>query len=217
MSTTVFYAWQSDRPPKENRYFIRDALNEAIKLLCARSRGKEAGDGTEVQDSERPEEDEEIELDHDTKGVPGSPPIAEVIQAKIKKCSAFVADVTMVGGTESGSKSLPNPNVMIELGMAFEAKTWGRVVLVMNTVYGGRDKLPFDLQHKREPVMFQCREEDDRKAKVLELAKLLADRLQGMLKEPEPVPEPAKDPAEEMRLAVSSNNPVVGQFEYPAP
>ena len=74
MASTVFYSWQSDTPAKSNRNFIEDALEKAIKAL---------GRDVEIQEALR---DEEIRLDKDTKGVPGIPPIADVIFEKISKC-----------------------------------------------------------------------------------------------------------------------------------
>ena len=82
MTTTVFYAWQSDSPGKVNRYLIRDALQEAIDRV-----GREL----QIEDA--------LALDMDTQGVPGSPEIANTILAKIKSCAVFVADVTYVGRT----------------------------------------------------------------------------------------------------------------------
>ena len=77
----IFYAWQSDTLGKLNHYFIREACEEAIKKLNA--------DAQVDEDS--------FELDHDTKGISGSPPIAETICKKIDECRIFIADVTTVG------------------------------------------------------------------------------------------------------------------------
>jgi hypothetical protein len=104
---TVFYAWQSDSPSRDNRNFIESALEQAFKNL--HKSGK-------VQSSPR--------LDKDTKDIPGIPDIANTILDKIRVADVFVADVSYVGKCppqEGESKHLPNPNVMLELGYALLA------------------------------------------------------------------------------------------------
>ncbi len=71
MAFTIFYSWQSDTPSNVNRSFIEDAINKAITQV---------GNEFEVQPSLR---DQKIELDKDTKGIPGTPPIVETIFKKI--------------------------------------------------------------------------------------------------------------------------------------
>jgi hypothetical protein len=135
---TVFYAWQSDRPAKTNRYLIRDAIGEAVKRLK-----KDA----EVFDAAR--------LDHDTKNVSGLPDIAATILQKIDRCGVFVGDVSFVAETTSKEpKFIPNPNVMCEVGYALKATNSARVVLVMNNFYGTAEKLPFDLRSRRHPIQY---------------------------------------------------------------
>ena len=101
MGPTIFYSWQSDLPNNLNRSFVEDALERAIRQL-----NKDLA----VEESPR---DEELTVDKDTKDVPGSPPIVDVIFEKIGKATAFVADVTFVGQTTNG-RPIPNPNVLIE-------------------------------------------------------------------------------------------------------
>jgi hypothetical protein len=55
---TVFYAWQSDAPSRDNRTFIESALETALKTI------QKSGS---IESSPR--------LDKDTKGVPGIPDI----------------------------------------------------------------------------------------------------------------------------------------------
>src|SRR4051812_25834162 len=87
MRIRIFYAWQSDTPPWLNHRFIHDALDAAVAKLNAEPNI----DGADI------EEADSFELDHDTKDVPGSPPIAETICKKIDECTVFVGDVTIVG------------------------------------------------------------------------------------------------------------------------
>jgi hypothetical protein len=83
----IFYAWQSDQDSKLTRNLIRSALKAALKNLKS--------------DPDIHEADRDIELDHDTKGVTGSPLIAETILGKIRECDVFVADLTLISAKQS--------------------------------------------------------------------------------------------------------------------
>ena len=136
MPQTVFYSWQSDLPSNHNRNLIGRAVEAACKQLSD-------------------ELDVELAPDRDTQGVPGAPDIAATILAKIRAASAVVADVSIVtplpneDGSRSGGRPSPNPNVMVEVGYAKGALGEGALLLVMNTDYGDRDLLPFDLRGRR--------------------------------------------------------------------
>lgn len=147
MSLTVFYSWQSDTPKAINRNFIEDALEKAIKKLHAT---------LTVQEALR---DEKLELDKDTKGVPGTPPIVDTILEKISNCGIFVPDITFVGKTEEG-RLMPNPNVLIEYGWALKEVSHSRMIPVMNTLYGepNAQTLPFDMRHLRHPISYKLDE-----------------------------------------------------------
>jgi len=135
----VFWSWQSDTPGEIGRHFVRKTLEIAIEEL------KEE---IEVEEPNR-----EIHLDHDRKGVPGSPDLANTILEKIKATSIFIADVTPVGETPN-RKALINPNVAIELGFALAHIGDHGLLMVLNSQYGDRETLPFDLKHKAGPIFF---------------------------------------------------------------
>ena len=140
----IFWSWQSDHDKATGNYFVRDALKQAAKEL-----------GRELEISER------IEVDHDTKGVPGRPPIVQTIFDKIEAARAFVADVTPVGETAAG-KPLPNPNVMIELGYARRSRGHERLIFVANGQHLKKpEDLPFDLRGDRGPAMYTLAEGAD--------------------------------------------------------
>lgn len=134
MKYTIFYSWQSDLPNSTNRGFIEDVINRAVK---------------DINSSD--EYEAYVILDRDTKGVPGSPNISQTLLEKIKKCDAFVADISIVTGwKEPGDRPSPNPNVLLELGYAIALLGWERIVLFCNDIYGTDEKLPFDIrQHRR--------------------------------------------------------------------
>lgn len=137
----VFWSWQSDTPGKIGRHFVREALEQAIAELNS---------SDELSEAMR-----EISLDHDRKGVPGSPDLANTILEKIAASDVFVADVTAVGTAgQDSDKRLINSNVAIELGYALHALSDRRLIMVMNEAYGSREDLPFDLRHKAGPIIF---------------------------------------------------------------
>jgi len=96
----------------------------------------------------------DLEVDRDTKGEPGSPPIFETILAKIDRTAVFVPDLTFVGTRASGQPT-PNPNVLIEYGYALKSLTHSQIVGVMNIAHGRPDDLPFDLRHHRHPITYE--------------------------------------------------------------
>jgi hypothetical protein len=158
----VFWSWQADTSGNTGRFFVRDTLAEAIKALTA--------DEEIVEPSEREARDA-LHLDSDRQGVSGSPDLAATIFEKIEQAAVFVADVTLVGETQSGKK-LINSNVAIEYGYAHHALTDRSILMIQNTHYGDRDSLPFDLRHKAGPVQY-CLAPDAAKPQIAaEMAKL---------------------------------------------
>ncbi len=125
------------------------------------------------------EEAESFELDHDTKGVPGMPPIAETICRKINDCRLFLGDLTIVGESARHSdgaiKRLPNSNVLVELGYARRAKGVERLITVMITAFGDPSGLPFDLAHLRHPIRYHLKDIKD--AELEENKRALAGRI----------------------------------------
>jgi hypothetical protein len=164
MVISVFYSWQSELPRDTNHYFIRDALNNAMRIIQ-----------TEYGLDERPE------VDHDTKGVPGIPEIINTIFAKIEASSAFVADISFTSQSAEGRRC-PNANVLIELGFALHAIGGDRLILIMNDAYGTpKDNIPFDLAARRWPITYTLGPDADKETcKVV--SKTLSQKLAGALK-----------------------------------
>lgn len=130
-----------------------------------------------------------LELDKDTKNVPGSPPIFSTILAKIDKAAVFVPDLTAVAKREDG-ELLPNANVLIEYGWALKTLSHSRMVPVMNTAYGNPkvERLPFDLAHLRFPITFHLPEgasDSDRRNARDHLAKELSNALKTVFESEE--------------------------------
>jgi hypothetical protein len=147
----IFWSWQSDTSGKIGRHFVRDALNAAIDKL------KQSPD---IDEPIERETRSAMHLDQDRKGISGSPDLARVILEKIGTATVFVADVTAIGivpdkgSPMESAKKLINPNVAIELGYALHALGDRSLLMVMNTHYGERTDLPFDLQAKAGPILF---------------------------------------------------------------
>jgi hypothetical protein len=143
MPQHIFFSWQNDRETKTGRNLIERALEKAIATLKAE---------VEIDPAQR-----ELAIDRDTKGVPGSPPLVETIFAKVDRATAFLSDLTYVG-TRADGRRMPNPNVLLEHGWALKARTWRRIISVMNVAYGHPDEheLPFDLRQYRRPILYNC-------------------------------------------------------------
>lgn len=188
MAPTVFFSWQTDTPNDIGRNFVRKALEDA----CA----KLVGDGS-VDEAHR-----NLEVDSDTQGVAGQPPIVETIFKKIDAAKVFVADMTFVAKRSDG-RSSPNPNVLIEYGWALRSVTYQRVICVMNTAYGkpSHETLPFDLQHVRWPFCYELDESatpetraEQRKTLTAQFTNAIRACLNSFSS-----PEPKRIPLSEMR------------------
>jgi len=132
-SFVIFWSWQSDNS-KENKNFISNCIEIAVKQL-----GKENSSVI-------------LEIDRDTKGIAGMPPIADTILSKIVSADIFIFDATLTYGEP---RPAPNPNVLFELGYALAILGSERVIGVMNTANGLEAKrLPFDLVHRRWPYQY---------------------------------------------------------------
>ena len=130
----VFWSWQADTPGKIGRHFVRAALADAIKAL------KQAED---VEEPSEREAREDLHLDHDRQGVPGSPDLAPTIFRKIDQAAVFVTDVTLVAEMKGpaaedrggAQKKLINSNVAIEYGYALRALGDESILMVQNVHY----------------------------------------------------------------------------------
>ena len=160
---TVFFSWQSDIRAAACRSLIQQALEEATRTI---SNDESIAVGPVV--------------DRDTENVPGAPDIGATILSKIDAAAVFVADVTIVGRTNSG-KPTPNPNVLIELGYALKALDWPRILLVQNTAFGQPEALPFDLRQKRAIVFSSPEDATERAAERRALQKKFEVALANIL------------------------------------
>lgn len=169
MSRTVFFSWQSDTSSREGRNLIEKALEAAVSKIA---------DNAELEEAVR----EGLQVDKDTKGVPGSPPIFATILEKIDRAAVFVADLTFVGKCSDGTPT-PNPNVLIEYGWALKSLGHPRMLAVMNEAHGAptRESMPFDLAHHRFPITYKVADGASDAVRVEERDKL-ANTFENALK-----------------------------------
>jgi hypothetical protein len=171
MPRHIFFSWQMDTDTGVGRNLIERALERSIGVLKV--------------DADVEPADRELAVDRDTVDVPGSPPIVDTIFSKIDRAAVFISDLTYVAERADGRKS-PNPNVLIEHGWALKTLSWRGIIGVMNTAAGHPDQhpLPFDLQHFRRPILYECAADatiEQRQAAKSDLTKKLTTALKAIL------------------------------------
>lgn len=163
MNVRVFYAWQSDTEGKHNHYLIRDAAEDACARITA-----DTMNGWVVQ------------LDHDTVGTPGMCDIPNTILEKITQSDIFLADLTLVGKTEDGKKSLPNSNVVFELGYAARQLGFEALIGVVNEHYGKVESQVFDI--KRRACLKYSTEKATNKAELKKVGESLSKTIEAVIR-----------------------------------
>ena len=169
----VVYSWQSDIKGKACRHLQRKAIDNAAKAV--------------EENLELPEGS--IDVQSDTQGIPGSPPIVRTILDKIDACDVFIADLTTVNTYKKSDGTLryaPNTNVAIEYGYALKTVGDLQIIAIMNTNYGSSkpEDLPFDIKHKRAPFQYKLSEaasKADREKVQARLSKDLTGIIQGVI------------------------------------
>lgn len=151
MPQHIFYSWQSDTSTRTGRNLIERALEQAIAALAA---------DAEIDPADRDKPD--LAIDRDSVDVPGQPPLVDTIFGKIDTAAMFLADLTYVAKRADG-RLMPNPNVLLEYGWALKARSWRRIISVMNVAHGDPDDhpMPFDLQHYKRPIQYDCPDDAD--------------------------------------------------------
>jgi hypothetical protein len=160
---TVFYSWLKDLENRTNRTFIQEAIELAINNILETN--------LEI----------DLVLDRDTKGIPGSPDIAQTILQKIDQALVVVADVSIIN-PKSETRLTPNPNVLFELGYAVKSLSWDNVLPVFNLATGRIEDLPFDLRSHRPITYKMSGEADDKNTELRKLGRTLQEALHLILK-----------------------------------
>ena len=132
MEPVVFFSWQSDADPARGKLLLERVLTSAAERIAA-----------DTTSPFRPT------VDQDTRGIPGSPAMITAILKKLDACSILVADVSLTfRRSENGPRS-PNPNVLVELGYGLKRLGTERILLILDSVTGRPEQLPFDLRGNR--------------------------------------------------------------------
>lgn len=161
----IFFSWQSDLDSKTHRNFIEKCIKKSIKLI------------NKTEDLHI-----YVEYDRDTLGLLGSPDISSSIFEKISKCALFVADISNI--TSNSQRSIPNPNVLIELGFAVNVLGWDKIICFFDINTGEIENLPFDIRQKRVLAYDPFKESEEKKIVSRLNENILALYSQGKLANP---------------------------------
>ena len=164
MRIVIFYSWQSELPKPINCDFIKDALENAVKAIQ---------NETSFQGA--------LVIDHDTKGVAGSPDIVSTIREKIWHSDIFVCDMSTTNA-QRGRLARPNSNVLTEWGMALARLGTERIIMVLNEEYGWPEDMPFNLRQHRAIGYRMTEDTVDKVPEGRRLEKKLIEALSTILK-----------------------------------
>jgi hypothetical protein len=161
MPFTIFYSWQLKRDKKYNKYFIEECIESSVKKL---------------------RKDFELNKDYfiitkDTEGIPGSPNVITELKGKIRKSDLFIGDLTYNFLSPDKQEGVSNQNVVQEMSLAEGIYGTERIITVMNTVWGERDLLPFNLRQTRFPCEYQYDETIDKTEAKSRLVKCLTSAI----------------------------------------
>jgi len=161
----IFFSWQSDLDSKTHRNYIEKCIKKAIKSLS---------------------KDDELHLffeyDRDTLGLIGTPDITSSIFEKINKCALFIADISNIATTTK--RSIPNPNVLIELGYAINILGWDKIICFFDVNTGTIEQLPFDIRQKRILAYNPLKENEDKRIISILNENIISLYSQGKLANP---------------------------------
>lgn len=161
----IFFSWQSDLDSKTHRNFIEKCIKKSIKSI-------NKNEDLRIY----------VEYDRDTLGLLGTPDISSSIFEKISKCTLFVADISNI--TSNSQRSIPNPNVLIELGFAINVLGWEKIICFFDINTGKIENLPFDIRQKRVLAYNSFEESEEKKIVSILNENILALYSQGKLANP---------------------------------
>ncbi|MDN5554912.1 hypothetical protein [Prevotella sp.] len=99
----------------------------------------------------------ELIVNYGTRGTAGNPNLLETMLKKGEECDIFLADLTYVTrfkNIKGETKFIPNPNVMLELGHAWNFHGDNHTIFIQNKAYGVSEDLPVDLKGFRFPISY---------------------------------------------------------------
>jgi hypothetical protein len=153
MEIKIFYSWQAKTGIKENRNYIYNCINKAIKKIKL--------------------DDIKLELIQSADNKPGSPEIAHTIMDEnIPNCDIFIADLSITDSLSYFEKLFKRKreihqaiNVIMEYGVAYHSIGKDRIIGVLNSKYGSAkdksiDVIPFDIKHLRFPIEYRYKKNE---------------------------------------------------------
>jgi hypothetical protein len=181
MKIKIFFSWQS-ADTKHNKNFISSCLSDAVKKIKQHPNFKNI----------------EFEITDAVRNEVGQIAIADtIIDQIIPDCDIFIADLTSqkiwhIIHFFTGSRPMPNPNVMTEYGVALNSLGKQRILSVINTSTNGSPKkneeiIPFDIRHDRFPTEFHFSKKNEtqkveiKKSFVNDLVTALRPTIQNVL------------------------------------
>ena len=141
MEYTLFFSYQSDT--KYEFELIKDVLNKEVK-------SKLLSHGIDLK------------VDYGMRDVAGNPDLLKTMLEKGEECDIFLADLTYVTkftNSKKHKKYLPNPNVMLELGHAWNFHGDNHTIFIQNSAEGKAKELPVDLRGFRFPISYELKKD----------------------------------------------------------
>lgn len=142
MEYTLFFSYQSDT--KHEFTFIKNVLEKEVHNNLLSTKGVD------------------LRMDFGMRDVSGNPDLLKTMLEKGENCDIFLADLTYVTkfiNTKGNEKYIPNPNVMLELGHAWNFHGNNHTIFIQNTSTGKSSDLPVDLKGFRFPISYELNDD----------------------------------------------------------
>lgn len=131
---SIFFSYQSDIP--QNKIMFMDIKKKLQKRFARQNI--------------------DLKIKVGTYNTSGNPPILSEMLELAKTSDIFIADLTYIATQTLAHKAkhIPNPNVLLELGHAWNYFDTHHIILIQNSRYGDGSLLPVDLKEFRWPITF---------------------------------------------------------------
>lgn len=162
MEYTLFFSYQSDT--KHEYDFIKNILENEVKNALS---------GNDV----------DLIIDFGMRDVAGNPDLLQTMLRKGKECDIFLADLTYVAeftNSKGNPKFVPNPNVMLELGHAWNEHGDNHTIFIQNKAKGQAEYLPVDLKGFRFPISYELKDDASKSEKVTVKGELAKDLIKAI-------------------------------------
>lgn len=131
---SIFFSYQSDIP--QNKSMFMDIKKKLQKRFS--------------------KQNIDLKVKVGTYNTSGNPPILSEMLELAKTSDIFIADLTYIATQTLAHKAkhIPNPNVLLELGHAWNFFDTHHIIFIQNSRYGDGSLLPVDLKEFRWPITF---------------------------------------------------------------